>query len=564
MSTLKVNNIESTSGTSVTVNSELLIKGPNGDTIIIGGTGSSDLSASYAATAGCASNINISTIVPGDTTTSVVLVNNQAVGCQSPFIDAGLTYNAATNILNTTVTNATNATSATFATSSQTSNEVKTVNAATTSSDFYLTFVDSNNVLATSETVYTSDNISYNNSQNSLSIIGNITASGDLRFPNSGSAVVRPIINLVPTGTASFNPNSTNTTTYSNYGINVISTASSQSYCLRLPQTPTQGKTVTLINKSGINILVFPSVVGGAINGVIDGYLVILSDGKSYSFDCYENPLPGGWAVTNINGASAAITSGVINFSHTTSSYHIAFVNDSIKVSGSNLSSANAYNGLNTSQYDVGNNINPFGTFIFGRIYPDTIIGQNVWNSIDSIQVLTNITASNSNAYLRISLGSTIEYYETLNSSAPVNPFFPLAAYNSFYTNVVTPWINNHPGTINSSMFSQILLPPQSTSIVPGAFISSSQNQYTSDNVGDPGTLIINIPVLPTYTAAGGGLKMLGRNYIGSFVSPSQGQLDAYYNAEFCPIFELDVYDNLFNSVNIPNAKLQVSYNVSL
>jgi hypothetical protein len=102
MSTLKVNNLEPTSGTSVTVNSELLIKGPNGDTIIIGGTGSSDLSASYAATAGCASNINISTIVPGDTTTSVVLVNNQAVGCQSPFIDAGLTYNAATNILNAT------------------------------------------------------------------------------------------------------------------------------------------------------------------------------------------------------------------------------------------------------------------------------------------------------------------------------------------------------------------------------------------------------------------------------------------------------------------------------
>lgn len=551
MSTLKVNNIEPTSGASVTVNSELLIKGPGGD-IIIGGTGSSNISASYASTAGCASNINISSIVPGDTTTSVVLVNDQVVGCQSPFIDSGLTYNAATNILNATVTNA------------QTSNEVKTVNAATTSSDFYLTFVDSNNVLATSETVYTSNNISYNNAQNSLSIIGNITASGDLRFPNSGSAVVRPIIDLIPTGTASFNPNSTNTTTYSNYGINVISTASSQSYCVRLPQTPTKGKTVTLVNKSGINILVFPSVVGGDINGVIDGYLVIPSDGKSYSFDCYENPLPGGWAVTNVNASSTTITSGVVNFNHTTSSYHIAFVNDSIKVSGSNLSSANAYNGLNTSQYDVGNNINPYGTYIFGRIYPDTIIGQNGWNSIDSIQVLTNIKASNSDAYLRLSLGTTIEYYETLNPSGPASPFNPIATYNSFNTNVVTPWINSHPGTINSWMYSTIQLPPQTTSIVPGTFISSSQNQYTSDNVGDPGTLIINIPTLPTYTAAGGGFKMLGRNYIGSFVHPAQGQLDAYYNAEFCPIFELNVFDNLFSPINIPNAKLQVSYNVSL
>jgi len=105
MGTLKVNNIEPTSGNSVTVNSELLIKGPGGD-IVIGSTGSSNLSASYAATAGCASNVIISTIVPGDTITSVVLVGDQAVGCQSPFIDAGLTYNAATNVLNTTVTTA--------------------------------------------------------------------------------------------------------------------------------------------------------------------------------------------------------------------------------------------------------------------------------------------------------------------------------------------------------------------------------------------------------------------------------------------------------------------------
>ena len=112
-------------------------------------------------------------------------------------------------------------------------------------------------------------------------------------------------------------------------------------------------------------------------------------------------------------------------------------------------------------------------------------------------------------------------------------------------------------------MYSTIQLPPQTTSVVPGTFVSSS-NPYTSVNVGDPGTLIINLPSLPTYTAAGGGFKMLGRNYIGSFVHPVQGLLDAYYNAEFCPIFELNVYDNLFNFINIPNAKLQVSYNVSL
>ena len=527
MSTLKVNELLPTSGDIITLKGEVLIEGKDGN-IIIGGTGSSDLSASYAATAGCASNINISTIVPGDTTTSVVLVGEQAVGCQSPFIDSGLTYNAATNILNATVTTAQTA-----------------------------SYLEGD--------VITSQTASYVNPLNqNVTINGNVTASGDIRLTTAGNAVVRPIINLIPTGTASFNPNSTNTSTYADYGINVISTASSQSYCLRLPQTPTQGKTVTLINKSGINILVFPSVIGGDINGVIDGYLVIPSDGKSYSFDCYENPLPGGWSVTNVNASTTTITSGVINFNHSTSSYHIAFVNDSIKVSGSNLSSANAYNGLNTTQYAVGDFTNAFGTYIFGRTYPDTIVGQNVWKSIDSIQVLTNITASNSTANLRLSLGTTVEYYENLNSTGPVTPFNPIATYNSFNTNILTPWINNHPGTINSWMYSSIQLPPQTTSVVPGTFVSSSQNPYTSVNVGDPGTLIINLPSLPTYTAAGGGFKMLGRNYIGSFVHPVQGLLDAYYNAEFCPIFELSVYDNLFNAVNIPNAKLQVSYNVSL
>jgi hypothetical protein len=563
MSTLKVNTIEPTSGTSVTVNSELLIKGPSGD-IIIGGTGSSDLSASYAATAGCASNINISTIVPGDTTTSIVLVNDQAVGCQSPFIDSGLTYNAATNILNTTVTNA------------QTSNEVKTVNAATTSSDFYLTFVDSLNPLAAPETVYTSNNISYNNSQNSLSIIGNITASGDLRFPNSGSAVVRPIINLIPTGTASFNPNLTNTTTYSHYGINVITTSTSQSYCVRLPQTPTQGKTVTLINKSGMNVVVFPSVIGGSINNTVNGYFILPSDGISYSFDCYENPLPGGWAVLNSGpGSTTTISTDVINYIHTTSSGYIGFVNDSCKISGSNLSSGNTYNGLSTPQYQTYDFTNNYGTFIGGQIFSDTIPTLNIWSSIDSIQILTNISYSSCQANLALSQGSNMEYYIPGNPNtygSYIATYFDPSVSSSFadfITNVVLPWYNNHPGTAGTSttfsynMATSIQWLYSTTSATPGTFISSSQSPYASDNVGDPGTLILTVSNIPTVTW-GPSLKMLGRNYVGQYVHPYDGPLDAYFNSAFLPILGLSVFDASFNSVNVPNAKFQAFYNVSL
>lgn len=535
MSTLRVNSLEPTSGNSVTVNSELLIKGPGGD-IVVGGTGSSNLSASYATTAGCASNINISTIVPGDTTTSVVLVNEQAVGCQSPFIDSGLTYNAATNILNATVT--------------------------------------------TAQTATTAATASYVNPLNqNVTINGNVTASGDIRLTTSGSAVVRPIINLVPTGTASFDPNSTNTTTYSNYGINVISTVTSQSYCLRLPQTPTQGKTVTIINKGGMDVIVFPSVVGGDINGIINGYFTIPSDGKSYSFDCYENPLPGGWSVTNIAGVNATISTGVINYNYTSSASKIAFVNDSCKISGSSLGSGPTYNGLLLPQYTTYTNIAWNGaSYIGAQIFSDAVPTQNIWSSIDSIQILTNISYSSCQANFSIMNGSNIDYYYagTTNLANPYIGYYSpqsgvSASLASFITNVINPWFTSHPGTGLFTggtfqpylVFTSINYLSLTAAEVPGTFTPSLLNPYASDNVGDPGTLILTVPNLPTF-AFGPSFKMIGRNYIGTYVHPFDGPLDAYYNFAFGPVLGLDIFDSSFNFVAVPNAKFQAFYNVSL
>ena len=59
-------------------------------------------SAGISTTATNANNINISATTSADTTTSVVLVANQATGNQSPFIDSGLIYNANTNSLSAT------------------------------------------------------------------------------------------------------------------------------------------------------------------------------------------------------------------------------------------------------------------------------------------------------------------------------------------------------------------------------------------------------------------------------------------------------------------------------
>jgi hypothetical protein len=59
-------------------------------------------SSGSASNATNADNINISAITSTDTTTSLVLVGNQATGNQSPFIDSGLNYNANTNALSVT------------------------------------------------------------------------------------------------------------------------------------------------------------------------------------------------------------------------------------------------------------------------------------------------------------------------------------------------------------------------------------------------------------------------------------------------------------------------------
>lgn len=63
--------------------------------------------------------------------------------------------------------------------------QVKTVNASDTNSSYYVTFVDSNNNTATSETVYTDDAIYYNPGTNQLTVghiqaLGNVDVDGNL------------------------------------------------------------------------------------------------------------------------------------------------------------------------------------------------------------------------------------------------------------------------------------------------------------------------------------------------------------------------------------------------
>jgi hypothetical protein len=81
------------------------------------------------------------------------------------------------------------------------------------------------------------------------------------------------------------------------YGINVIQTSTTSDFCTRLPLTPKKGKSVVIVNNSGFIARVYPSVTGGSINGIVDGFVDIPADKKSYTFFCWENPLPGSWSI---------------------------------------------------------------------------------------------------------------------------------------------------------------------------------------------------------------------------------------------------------------------------
>jgi hypothetical protein len=408
-------------------------------------------------------------------------------------------------------------------------------------------------------------------------LTGNITASGDLRLTTAGNAVVRPIIDLTPNGTASYSPNSTNTTAYANYGINVITTATATDYCLRLPQTPVEGKSVTIVNNSGINIVLFPSVIGGSINGVIDGFEIIPSDGKSYTFDCYENPLPGGWSLsTSPSSGNTTISTGEINWAYTSSSDQIiAYVNDSIKATGGGISAYPPNLGpYITNQYQAGNYQWSFGgtsyTYTFAQILPDTIPGQGVWKSIDSLQIQTNITGVLANSFnFSYSQGNNSEFF--YNPSNPnyllpnsISPwtgtgFFTDPSYISFNTNVRTPWFASRPGTqgqFNGSGGGGYT--PSTFSIVPGTFTPSLASPYTSDNIGDPGTFTLTINNFPAYLNSMG-LRWIGRNFIGSFYHPTEGLIDSWYTQTVSPFFAAVV-----GTPFIPNIKFNTTFNVQI
>lgn len=125
---------------------------------------------------------------------------------------------------------------------------------------------------------------------------------------NTGESLLQVYDNLSADNTNS------NTTAVLEYGVNVFTVATATDYAAKLPQ-PTTGRTTVIVNNTTSIISLYPSNIGGKINNYpIDTPAVIPPDGRSYSFICVENPLPGEWVWAA--PATGQIVIGNISINH--------------------------------------------------------------------------------------------------------------------------------------------------------------------------------------------------------------------------------------------------------
>lgn len=130
------------------------------------------------------------------------------------------------------------------------------------------------------------------------------------------------VIPLEGTGTPDFtdvynnlsaNNSTASTTAILKYGVNIFTVATQNNFAAKLPQ-PTTGRTTIIVNNTTSSISLYPSNVGGKINNYpINTPAIIPPDGKSYSFICVENPLPGEWVWSSPATGQIVISDIAIN-----------------------------------------------------------------------------------------------------------------------------------------------------------------------------------------------------------------------------------------------------------
>jgi len=244
--------------------------------------------------------------------------------------------------------------------------------------------------------------------------------------------------NVIATGTTALD-----TSTTLSYGVNVFTTITSTNRAAKLPAAIT-GQIVIVVNNTTSALTLYPSMVGGSINGVVDGVATVPPDGKPYSFYCIKNPLPGAW--TWSAPATNQYDSGIISV--TLSSGSITPGNTNPYVSAYDNTYKNIIASTNT--YAAGNGskgaFNILGVPGTGSVANQSIYFQPTipWNSITKIKVYTNASVASS---YYIAVNGEIDLYE-INSN-PINMIANEQSVAAVYWNNDTN--NVIPGTpINS------------------------------------------------------------------------------------------------------------------
>jgi hypothetical protein len=412
----------------------------------------------------------------------------------------------------------------------------------------------------------------------SFAVTGSITSSGDIVFTTSSSGVIQTINEFTPTGVASgsLNALTTTTTTYLKYGINIVATGSltSSSYCCRLPEVPKKGKSVTIINKNGAELFVFPSTASGDINGQIDGYFTIPPDGQSYTFNCYENPLPGGWSTSNIPNGNIMYNTGEITYNATSSFQRLSFINQSTKVLTNGVTTGTVF--WTGNPVELG--IEQGGIFPYPFAY---YIPVNTWKYINSISIRTNVTgsfrgdsgltlATQANAGYSYAGGTTpyTEGWPTIAAFPPIDTFSTMLLGWGLQNGVGNPNANSWTWAGTPSIYQPF------NSVVPGTFVSASGNPYISaGGVGAPGTMRMTWNINPYYNTPGAPIaKMVGKNYVGTALgsvynantSVSTPQLfDCYWFHSLSPYLSVAGYAGGNYIQNINNVKFQMTLNIT-
>lgn len=258
------------------------------------------------------------------------------------------------------------------------------------------------------------------------------------------------------------------TNTYLDFGYNVITTATATNYACRLPNPPIKGRSTVIVNNSGFPIVIYPSVTGGSINGVVNGSATVPSDGKPYTFFCYENPLPGGWTWTP--PAIGQYDSGVITVNSTGGNNVIAALN---------ASSWSESQGFTTSNsWGYGSLVEPP---ISGSIYRPN----PYWNSVKKVKVYTNLLDDSGGFVFALAVNGQITYYQVGTTNIVTNGFTLMGDYGGY-------------GYL--------------TSTVPGTPIGTT----LSLNVGDPGTKygVLDFSSIVTPLAGGVGDYYMGTQLV--------------------------------------------------